>query len=73
MTTRHSGYVVALEDDIREDDAEHVLNALRMVKGVMSVQAIETDRGQQFIAEERLDRKWRTKLYNLAQDGPGTE
>jgi hypothetical protein len=34
VTDRHSGYIVVLAEDIREDDAEGTLNALRMVRGV---------------------------------------
>lgn len=33
MTDRHAGYIVTLAADIREDDAEHIINAIRMVKG----------------------------------------
>jgi hypothetical protein len=35
MTDRHAGYVVVLERDIREDDAEVILSAIGMVKGVL--------------------------------------
>jgi len=37
MTNRVKGFLVNLEYDIREDGCEDVINALRMVKGVMSV------------------------------------
>lgn len=41
---RHSGYIVVLDRDIREDDAqESILVALRMLKGVISVQPIVSD------------------------------
>ena len=29
MTDRHAGYVVVLDDSLREDDAQATLNALR--------------------------------------------
>lgn len=45
MTDRHAGYVVTLDRDIREDDAEAVLNAIRMVKGVASVTPVDGDAG----------------------------
>ena len=35
MTDRHCGYIITLENDIREDDAEATINALRMIKGVL--------------------------------------
>ena len=40
MTDRHAGYVVTLTSDIREDDAESTLNALRHIKGVVAVEPI---------------------------------
>ena len=40
MTDRHSGYIVVLESDIREDDSQNVINAIRMIKGVISVDPI---------------------------------
>lgn len=57
MTTRYSGFVVTLTDDIREDDAEAVVTALRMVKGVASVEPVDAD----IIAEQ------------IARDGAHTE
>lgn len=37
MTMRFSGFLVTLADDVREDDAEHIINAMRMIKGVRDV------------------------------------
>jgi hypothetical protein len=34
MTDRYNSLTVVLDRDIREDDAEHILNAIRMIKGV---------------------------------------
>jgi len=64
MTDRHSGYVIALAEDIREDDAEAVLTALRMVKGVMSVTPIISD-GHADIVAMRVDRHWRERIEGL--------
>jgi hypothetical protein len=70
MTDRHAGYIVTLTDDIREDDAEEsVLTALRMVKGVISVEPVVADHAQH-IAEERADHRWREALWDLAKNGP---
>jgi 3,4-dihydroxy-2-butanone 4-phosphate synthase len=68
MTTRHGGYVVVLEDDIREDDAKLIINALKCIKGVLSVQPIEG--GQtigEVIAASRVSAQWRDQLVNLIQ------
>ena len=58
MTDRHAGYVVVLAEDIREDDAESTLTALRMVKGVVSVTPVIADY-ELVVARRRQDDKWR--------------
>lgn len=56
MTDRHAGYIVVLEKPIREDDAESVLNAIRMTKGVISVKPIVNNVSLEFAHEKaRLD------------------
>lgn len=37
MTDRINGVLVTLEGNIRVDDAEYILNAIRMIKGVIDV------------------------------------
>lgn len=69
MTDRHAGYVVTLARDIREDDAEAVITAISMVKGVVSVKPVVAD-VELHLAQERRDRRWQTALVKLAGDGP---
>jgi hypothetical protein len=70
MTDRHAGYIVVLEKDIREDDAEEtILAALRMIKGVQSVQPIVADFGAMDLAKERRDWQWRSILGRLSRSG----
>ncbi len=38
MTDRLKGVLVTFDRDIREDDAKHILKALKMIKGVLKVQ-----------------------------------
>ena len=64
MTDRHAAYIVTLDQDIREDDAEAILNALRMVKHVLSVEPVVADYGQH-IAERRADDAWRKRIYGM--------
>ena len=52
MTDRHAGYIVTLADDIREDDAEAIIQALLMIKGVARVEPIVADH-QLFLATQR--------------------
>lgn len=67
MTDRHAGYIVTLENDIREDDAEYITNALLMIKGVLSVRPIVSD-VELMVAKDRVDLQWREKLRQLLRD-----
>lgn len=62
MTTRHKGYVVHLADDIREDDSEAVIAAIRMIKGVADVTPAEADFTSDVIAVHRRDGQWHEAL-----------
>lgn len=61
MTDRHAGFLVTMADDIREDDAEAVITALRMVKGVLNVSPVPAS-VEQHIAWTRADAAWRRQL-----------
>lgn len=67
MTTRFHSFTVALEKDIREDDAESLINAISMMKGVLSVVGNETG-SDSCIAEMRAKAKFRQALYDLAEN-----
>jgi hypothetical protein len=43
MTQRIKGFVVSLSNDMREDDVEQIVNAIRLIKGVSAVQNIESN------------------------------
>ena len=53
MTKRLAGFVVVLGADMREDDAQAVLNAIKTLKHVQTVEPIEADMMQQ-MAEIRV-------------------
>lgn len=40
MTDRYKGFVVHLDKDMREDDCEEILTALRMIKHVADVKPL---------------------------------
>jgi hypothetical protein len=69
MTDRHAGYIVVLAGDIREDDADAVMTALRMIHGVISVQPVGADYTQ-VIARAHRDTAWQEALLALARSGP---
>jgi hypothetical protein len=67
MTDRHAGYIVTLEKDLREDDAEYTLNALRMVKGVLSVKPVVSNI-EVHMAEDRAKHHLLGKIYEFLKD-----
>lgn len=63
MTDRHAGYVVTLENDIREDDAQATMAALKQIKGVLTVEPVIGDVGL-MIAQGRAENDVRTKVID---------
>ena len=45
MTDRYNYLTVALSKDLRDDDAEMLINAISMIKGVVSVKGNVVDSG----------------------------
>jgi len=43
MTDRFNSFTVVLEKDMREDDAERLLSAIRQLRGVLSVKGNVSD------------------------------
>ncbi len=43
MTSRVKGFIVTLAVDVREDDAEAIVTALGMVRGVVNVTSVGVD------------------------------
>ena len=64
MTTRHKGYIVALDKDIREDDALAIISALHMIKGVIAVTPIEAN-ADDVILRLRIKQEVREKIFEL--------
>lgn len=54
MTDRFNALTVVLDREIREDDAEFILNAIRMIKGVQHVEGIVPDNANDFAIEHRI-------------------
>ena len=73
MTDRHIAYTVLLKEPVREDDAEHIINAIRMIKGVHSVQPVVQDIQTAF-AYERARSQLVAQLWKVLEPnikGPG--
>ena len=70
--TRVAGFTVTLAEDIREEAVEAIVNAIRMVKGVASVEPLVASY-ELHIAQMRADTAWRERLLQLARNGVGAE
>jgi hypothetical protein len=66
MTDRFKGCVVTFETDIREDDAECLLTAIRCIRGVASVTPSVAS-GQDHMNRERIRREYVKELYEFAR------
>lgn len=64
MTTRYKSFIVSLEHDIRDDDADAIINALKMVKGVLRVEPQEATAGDLTI-QYREKSELRKKLFDF--------
>lgn len=65
MTDQHKGYVVVLEDDVREDDAEPIINAIKQVRGVLDVVPVDTRGLDDVIIEQRVRHDLGVKLFQV--------
>jgi hypothetical protein len=74
VTDRHAAYIVVLDHDIRDDEAEGILTALRHVKFVASVEPwIAAGPLEDHVARARCDREWQDTLLELVRTGPGRQ
>lgn len=64
MTDRYNAFIVVLDHDIRSDDAETIINAIKQIRGVLSVKPKVTDMAS-VIAEERVRADLSAKLWEV--------
>lgn len=62
MTDRVNALVVVLAEDVRDDDCEAVMTALRMIRGVVNVSANVVDISDH-VAQARARNELRKKLW----------
>ena len=67
MTDRIKGFTVALDNDIRIDDVEFIMNAIKMVKGVNNVEPLVSD-SSDFIARSRYKSEVQTKIFKMLDE-----
>lgn len=54
MTDRYNAFVVILDKDIRDDDAKPIIDAIKQLRGVLSVEPQTADPLSEYTAETRL-------------------
>ena len=64
MTDRYSGFVVVLDRNVREDDAEQIVEAIAMVKGVIAVKPHIAEIAE-VIAQERVRQELVSRLWDV--------
>lgn len=67
MTDRYKGVIVAFDSDVREDDAQAVITAIRQLRGVADVQA-QVAGPVDPISRMRVDAEWRDRIYKLISE-----
>ena len=68
MTTRLKGFTVALEKDIREDDAEPIREAILALRHVAEVKAVNTDGVHDFINRAQIRREFEDRLWKALEE-----
>lgn len=74
MTERLKGVLVAFDHDIRADDAEDIIKAIRLLRGVLSVAPVPTDpadhMNRELVRQEFRDRLWAVLYPERAKNVP---
>jgi hypothetical protein len=64
MTDRIKGFVVTLDKDIRIDDVQPIMDAIKMIKGVIDVSPSVAD-SDDHMNRERVAHEFRSKFWNF--------
>jgi hypothetical protein len=64
MSDRTNTLTVVLEHQMRTDDAEQIIEAIRMVKGVLNVEANVSD-SMEYMATEQAKHDLRKKIFEV--------
>lgn len=67
MTDRLKGFVVTLDSDIREDDAETIRQAIHSLRHVVSVQPVKTNLDDQ-INREKIRLEINEKIFAVLKE-----
>lgn len=72
MTDRIHSLTVVLEKDYRDDDVKEIVNAIRMIRGVLSVKSHISD-FQDHMAQERVRQELGEKLWEILYPKANTQ
>jgi len=64
MTDRYHSLTVALDDDLRVDDAQRLIDAIRQLRGVADVAGNVADVGD-WVAERRAQQRLQMRLWDV--------
>lgn len=67
MTDRYQALTVVLEEDTRDDDALLIMNAIRMIRGVLTVTGNVVDIDA-YTARTRASNEVREKLFQVIKE-----
>jgi hypothetical protein len=66
MTDRFCGLTVVLDQNIREDDAKPIIEAIKMLRGVLDVTGIVADSAV-WVADRRVRWEIEQRLYKVVR------
>ncbi len=66
MTDRLKGLTVAFDKDIREDDAQCIIDAILLIRGVSGV-TTSTSNPEDYMNRQQIIRDIKAKIFDLAQ------
>lgn len=69
MTDRYKGCVVTFDRDIREDDVEPLVTAIRLLRGVASVD-LKVSNPEDHMNRELIRQEFEKKLWDALHDDP---
>lgn len=58
-----NAYVVVLEHDLHPDDSKRVVEALKLIKGVLTVTPNATEPLADMVAQQRAEHEFKMKVY----------
>ena len=67
MTNKVKGFTVTLDEDMRDDDFESILTAVRMIKGVIHVEPTLVT-SEDHMNRQLIKSKMLTKMFKLLHE-----